>query len=389
MRAVLICPNQDLRTKFEACLSEFPSVHLLRTFEEYPDKAELCRAVRSWAPEIVFLNIESETIADMIANQLEEEFPKVRRVALHSTQDAAIFRRVLNLRMSQLLTAPFEKTDVNDALAQISKDLEIRPATINTTDRVFAFLPAKAGVGASTIAANATWAFGQTENQRVLLAEFDTCSGVMNFVFNVEHDHSLRDALSRSNKLDGDTWRGVVKSVGNIDLLLSGAPCVAEGFARLQVSQLIEFARRNYDTIAMDLPDTLDEATLTALRDSNRIFLVTTPELPALRLARLKVLLLQKLELLDKTSLVINRFGAFSEVKLEDIEKVVGLKVLTTFPSDYADVTKAVREGRPAPKLAPSVRQFANLAMNANIHVEKKARFIERFGIVPMRYGFR
>jgi len=130
----------------------------------------------------------------------------------------------------------------------------------------------------------------------------------------------------------------------------SGAPCVAEGFARLQVSQLIEFARRNYDTIAMDLPDTLDEATLTALRDANRIFLVTTPELPALRLARLKVLLLQKLELLDKTSLVVNRFGAFSEVKLEDIEKVVGLKVLTTFPSDYADVTKAVREGRPAPK---------------------------------------
>ena len=364
-------------------------MNILRTFDAYPDKAELCRVVRAWAPEVVFLNIESEAMAEVIAHQLEEEFPAVRRVALHSTMEASVFRRVLSLRMSQLLTLPFENGVVSEVLQQIAKDLEIRPATINTTDRVFAFLPAKAGVGASTIAANATWAFGQTEDQRVLLAEFDTCSGVMNFVFNVDHDHSLRDALARSNKLDGDTWRGVVKSVGNIDLLLSGAPSVAEGFARLQISQLIEFARRNYDIISMDLPDTLDETTMTALRDANRIFLVTTPELPALRLARLKALLMQKMELLEKTSLVVNRFGAFSEVKLEDIEKVVGLKVLTTFPSDYADVTKSVREGRPATKLAPSVRQFASLALNTREPVERKARFIERFGIVPLRYGFR
>jgi pilus assembly protein CpaE len=345
--------------------------------------------VRAWAPEVVFLNIESEAIAEATAHHLEEEFPAVRRVALHSKSDASVYRRVLNLRMSQLLASPFEKGDIEDALSQINQDLEVRPATINTTDRVFAFLPAKAGVGASTIAANATWAFGQCDKGRVLLSEFDTCSGVMNFVFNVEHDHSLRDALSRSNKLDGDTWRNLVKNLGNIDLLLSGAPYVAEGFARLQVAQLIEFARRNYGIISMDLPDSLDETTVSALRDANRIFLVTTPELPALRLARLKVLLLQKLELAEKTSLLVNRFGTFAEVKLEDIEKVVGLNVLTTFPSDYADVTKAVREGKPATRLAPSVRQFANMVLDTAIPVERKARFIERFGIVPLRYGFR
>lgn len=389
MRAVLICPNQELREKFEARIADYRAVNILRTMDAYPDKDELCRVVRAWAPEVVFLNIESEAIAESTARYLEEEFPAVRRVALHSNQDASVFKRVLNLRMSQLLTSPFEKADLEDALSQINSDLEARPATINTTDRVFAFLPAKAGVGASTIAANATWAFAVAEAGRVLMTEFDTCSGTQNFTFNVDHDHNLRDALSRANKLDGDTWRNLVKSVGNIDLLLSGAPYVAEGFARLQVAQMIEFARRNYSIITMDMPDSLNEATISALREANRIFLVTTPELPALRLARLKTFLLQKLELLDKTSLLVNRFGAFSEMKLEDIETVVGLKVLTTFPSDYGDVTKAVREGKPATKLAPSVRQFMSLALNTTLPVEKRARFIERFGILPMRYGFR
>ena len=54
------------------------------------------------------------------------------------------------------------------------------------------------------------------------------------------------------------------------------------------MAQLIEFTRRNYNIVNADLPDTFDETTLAVLRDANKILLVTTPELPALRLAHLK-----------------------------------------------------------------------------------------------------
>ena len=49
--------------------------------------------------------------------------------------------------------------------------------------------------------------------------------------------------------------------------------------------------------VAADLSDTLDEMSLTVLRDASRIFLVTTPELPALRMTRQKVALFRRLEL--------------------------------------------------------------------------------------------
>ena len=55
-----------------------------------------------------------------------------------------------NGELPYVVASPFEKADFEDALSQIKQDLEIRPATINTTDLVFAFLPSKAGVGAST-----------------------------------------------------------------------------------------------------------------------------------------------------------------------------------------------------------------------------------------------
>jgi hypothetical protein len=102
----------------------------------------------------------------------------------------------------------------------------------------------------------------------------------------------------------------------------------------------------------------------------------------------LKMLSLHKLDLGDKVSLLVNRVSTRMELSIEEIEKTVGINVFMSFPCDYADVTKAIRAGRPAPKLAASVTKFAEL-LDHKARVEKPPRFIERFGIVPVRYGYR
>ena len=157
----------------------------------------------------------------------------------------------------------------------------------------------------------------------------------------------------------------LIKTVGNTDLLLSGAPRVGEGIPRVQVAQLIEFARRNYNVVSADLPDTFDETTLAVLRDANKIMLVTTPELPALRLAHLKVLLLRKLDLFDKVSLLVNRVSSQMRSPSPKLRRPSDCRCICRFPSDYADVTAAIRAGRPAPKLAASVQKFARDAVGS------------------------
>jgi pilus assembly protein CpaE len=244
-------------------------------------------------------------------------------------------------------------------------------------------------VGASTIAANTTWAFSQMENTHTLLADFDMASGITEFLFDATHDRNLADMVAHGKQLDDDAWRSLIKRVGNIDLLLSGAPQVGEGIPRAQVANLIDFTRRNYSVVNADLPDTFDETTLTVLRDANKILLVTTPELPALRLAHLKVQLLKKLELFDKVSLVVNRASSRVELSFTEIEKTVGLPVYISFPSDYADVNAAIRAGRPSPKLAASAQKFAAMLLDKESKPKKQRSFIERFGIVSMRYGYR
>ena len=141
--------------------------------------------------------------------------------------------------------------------------------------------------------------------------------------------------------------------------------------------------------ISVDLPDTLNATSLAMLREANHIFLVTTPELPALRMARLKALLLQKLELRDKVSLLVNRASKRMELDVEEVEKTVGLPISMSFPCDYADVSKAIQNGRPATKLSGAAREFAAKLLNTGPPSPERKRFIEHFAILPLRYGFR
>ena len=92
--------------------------------------------VRAWAPEIVFLNIESTAMAEIISRALEAEFPAIQRVAIHPSQDVSVLRQVLQLHMTQFLASPFESAEVAQVLDQLERDLEVRPAT-NRFDRPF------------------------------------------------------------------------------------------------------------------------------------------------------------------------------------------------------------------------------------------------------------
>jgi pilus assembly protein CpaE len=390
MRSILISPDESQRELFQvaahACRH---AVGISKALDAYPEPAALSRMIRAWAPEVIFLSMDDPEAAEVVSKHISQEFSGIHQIALHTTQNPDIFRRALRLKMRELLVSPFDPAELLATLEQVSEELSNNPVQIGSTDLFNAFLPAKSGVGTSTIAANVTWALSKQPDTPVLLMDCDLFSGVTGFLFNAEHEYSLADATNRSKELDEDAWQRLVKKVGNIDLLLSGAPRIPDQLQHKQLSGVIEFARRNYRVINADLPDTLDDMNLTLLREANRIFLTTTPELPSLRLAKLKVLTLRKLELEGKATLLVNRFSKRSELTLEEIERTVGLPVFASFGCEYADVMKSATDARPSPKLADSFNKFAEKLLNKKIHESPRSRFIERFAVVPMRYGFR
>jgi Flp pilus assembly CpaE family ATPase len=305
-------------------------------------------------------------------------------------EDPVALRAALRWGMTELLAPPFARAPLAAVVSDLKRERELNPVSISSQNHFCAFVPAKGGVGASTIAANAARAFGSVPDMSVLLADFDLYSGVGGFLFNVEHDFNMSDAAGMSKTLDDDTWERLIHKSGDIDLLLSSGPAAAidRPIHETQLGRIIDFAHRNYSVICADLPDAFDDRSLLILREATRIFIVTTPELSALRVARLKAMTLQKLDWGDKAALVVNRVTRSMELSLQEIEQTVGLPIFAAFPSEYADVTRAARTGTGAPKLADAARQFAFKLLNKKFE-KKRARFIERFALVPAAYSFK
>jgi pilus assembly protein CpaE len=388
MKAILICPSAELRSTFEKTADCFSILHIVKSLDSYPDAAVFRQLVKVWAPDVIFISMEDAEAAGRISKQLDAEFAAMQRVALSTVEDPAIFRFALQLRMAELLVPPFGQDHLTETLKRLAEHLAIHPSSTGTLGKVYAFVPAKGGVGASTIAANAARAFAQAPAANVLLADFDISSGMIGFGFNAEHDYSINDAAKRNKELDEETWQRLVKKVGSIDLLLSGAPMMDDGITARQIPPVLDFARRTYSVIGADLSDTLDERALAVMREANEIFLVTTPDLGALRMARLKILALRRHDWEDKTKLLLNRVSKRMDLNVDEVEATVGLPVYATFPCDYADVTRATRKAEASRKLAPSVRQFVEKLGDTKLPKKRRSRFIERFAVVPARYGF-
>ena len=147
MRSILICPGETLKDQFTEAAARHSNLVLSKVLNEYPSGHQLRQIICLCAPEVVFLDIEDAEAAEGIARHLAKDFPSIQRIALHHSQDPAIFRRVLQLRMRELLSPPFSAREIGPILDSLEEELRVHPATIGATEHVYAFLPAKSRHG--------------------------------------------------------------------------------------------------------------------------------------------------------------------------------------------------------------------------------------------------
>jgi Flp pilus assembly CpaE family ATPase len=113
-----------------------------------------------------------------------------------------------------------------------------------------------------------------------------------------------------------------------------------------QIRYLLEFARRNYKAICLDLSGILEKFSIEILLEAKQIFLVCTPEVPSLHLAREKLRFLRGLELGDRVKILLNRAQRQSLIPIAEVEKLLDLPVFMSFPNDYVRVHTAITAGK-------------------------------------------
>jgi len=260
---------------------------------------------------------------------------------------------------------------------------------------LYAFVPAKPGCGATTVATHVSAAVARKSQEPALLLDFDVRLGIMSFLLKIEGTHTIVDALQQADHLDPHLWQNLVCQRGPLHVLGSGPIEYSQQIPTHRFTTLLDFALRQYSLVSIDLPGTLEDYECETLLRSKQIFLVCTPDVAALHVAVRKSNWLHDLHMADKVVLVLNRGERRSAFSLNEIERIVQLPVRYLLPEAVAEISRAARQGIVLDGSSPLAKQIERISddmlggkrIQKNNHVIR--RFVEYFSISPAREGRR
>lgn len=376
-RSIIISSNQRLGGSLALAVEATGFVSVIRNLNEYPEPAELVRMLRTHAADILFLNFEPLDRALAVVQFLEAEASHVPVVGFHREVDPDVLRESMRAGVREFLVDPFERDSVMESLSHIKTLLDRRPADHSGTEHIYTFLPSKAGVGTSTIAAHVGAALARKADNRVLLSDFDLNSGMLRFLLNLKNEYAVCDAMKFSSELDENMWPQLVTRVNGMDVLHAGPINPNMRIEPVQIRNLVAFLRRQYQVLCFDLSGNLEKYSIELMRESRRVLLVCTPEVPSLHLAREKVQFLKQFDLEGRIAVLLNRAGKRPLFSAKQVEELLDLPVLRVFPNDYEAIRQSVTAGALLPKtseLGKAFTQFADSLMEGSVSAKPQPR---------------
>ena len=362
LRGIIISPDEGLAEELQDLLSQVSALGIVRWIDRYPSAVDLGRTLRAHSPQVIFLGLQDLEQAFETASRIEACVPGMQIVTFGNNADPQALIALMRVGIREYLAAPFQSSDIVETLARVKENLDRNPLRPFESEFIFSFLPAKPGVGTSTIAMNAAWACSRQPETKTLLMDLDLNSGMQRFMLKLDNEYSIVDASENASKLDETNWPQLVTSISQMDVLHSGRLNPGYRIEVAQVRSMVEFARRNYQTVCVDLSGNMEKYSLEIMQESKRVFLVTTPEIASLHLARERYHYLRQLDLGDRIQLVLNRSQKRAPISVGQIEDLLGLPVLASIPNDYQGVSRALTAGKPVDSNSELGQEFQRLA---------------------------
>lgn len=213
--------------------------------------------------------------------------------------------------------------------------------------QVTAVFPAKGGMGATSLAIHLAGALRRA-GKRVCLLDLDLELGDVLSFLDLHGTYSLADVAANTHRLDRDLLDASVPHHGSGVYVLSQCEKIAEG-ERLdpgKVVTVLRFLRQHYDHVIVDGLRDFGDIALAALDLADRILLVVTQEVPAVRSAQRCAEYFRQLGFETKrVMLVVNRYHKGSPITRQVVEETVGLPVGQVVGNDFQALSRAVNRG--------------------------------------------
>ena len=372
IRAIVISPDDLLLADMrDAAGQTAGALNLIRRIPYYPSPDELERILRTQAPDLILIDAADASSVRGLALLAERVSPGISLVAIARERTPERLLPCLQAGIHDFLVAPFDRRSVDDTLRRVARHLQDRPAHHWHSQSVFGFLSAKPGSGATTLAVHLAMALARAADCRPVHFDLDSHTSYLDFMLQLKKRYGILEASSFASELDETIWERLVANVHGVDYIGMGETLSASHLSIESIGHFLDYARRQYDFVSLDLPSHFDEHTLSLLYRCSTIFLVCTPEVASLHMARRRLSLLENEGLLSRVRVVVNRVTPHSE-RIASLPELLRHDVFATVANSYMPLQQAIENGRPADLHTPFGESIERLAARCLGQTPKK-----------------
>ena len=322
-----------------------------RLWDRFPYPYELTQMMNTVAPDIAFLDYTDYAQADGCAIQIEADYPNTVIIGFGGDRvpdDPGVAAYL-----------PFVPE-----VAEFSRIIEQTICKMRGTvlDNLITFLPAKAGSGCSSVVLNTAAMLAGPLQRKTLVIEGDLRSGALSVFLNCTPEWFVQDALKSAGEMDNTKLNQCVLQKHAVDWMFANTASRDPLPAWHHYFRLLEFVMGKYTSILVDLPELVNPASLEIVRRSRLVFVVCTPEVPSLKLARRRCDELAAYGIPgERIRVVLNRWHKL-EIGRNDVEAFLEHPVQAILPSDYHVLRTAAVDGKCLTESSALGRAFLDLA---------------------------
>ena len=348
----ILCIDLDpiSRDKLEDLVTQTPGAHVVDNVDRHISPREVKRMLEQFQHRVCVIDFDEGEDSSLVARKLREGCDA--SVALFAASNDSRPDQIIGAMRagcSEFLTKPFHSDQVVEALSQLQLN---RPGKITgQKGKVITLMGAKGGSGTTSLAVHLAVSLVQRHHQRVLLVDQHPALGEVALCLGLgRHQYSFFELVHNMDRLDAELLQGfLLKHPSGLDVL--DAPQAIQAFDATSpdaIQHTLAFLAEDYQFIVVDAPPGLSEDTCAAIRQSDRLGIIITPELPAIHNSIRVIEYLTGLHYpSENIDLVLNRYSRRSTLDDREIEASLRRQIAVRIPNNYAQIVTAINAGMP------------------------------------------
>lgn len=339
----VLSSNQRLREIVALYLSELENFYL---FPENLTNSELYNEITSLPHSILLVDMNEDFSEQM--KRIYSDCPACKIVAIKDVPDVNFIVNTIRMGAKDILAYPLIKSDFHNTLERLAKDFFAQNKQAQKC-KIISVFSNKGGIGKTCIASNLAYELAQSTKDKVALIDLNFQTGDISTFMGLEPTYEISYIFENMKHFSGELIESLMCKYKETSLyVLTNPPGFEQGKAVSQkvLTDFFTALKSHFDYVVVDLNSLFDNQSISTMKLSDLVLLVTIVNLPALRNCQRCLEMFDKLGFdSSKIQVLVNRFMENDEISADDVVELLEKQIYWKLPNNYFAVMNAINKG--------------------------------------------